>query len=152
MVQEFRIILDYIFDYSHISTCIYGVALVSRIDKITALFCKRDPEKRRYSAKGSYNFIDPTDRSHCILPYRKRKRHITAPDTATQFFLLYRSECIYSYVNALHFLFLDRASKRQIILPNSTRILLDHIFDPVIERLWVAHLQFRPVYAHTYAY
>ena len=42
----------------------YGVALVSRIDKITGLFCKRDLLKRRYSAKETYNFVDPTDRSH----------------------------------------------------------------------------------------
>jgi len=44
----------------------YGVAVVSRIDKIIGLFCKRDLSKRRYSAKETYNFIDPTDRSHPI--------------------------------------------------------------------------------------
>jgi len=44
-----------------------GVALVSRIDKIMSLFCKRALQKRRYSAKETYNFIDPTDRSHPIL-------------------------------------------------------------------------------------
>ena len=44
----------------------YGVALVSRIDKIIGLFCKRDLLKRRYSAKETYNFIDPTDRSYPI--------------------------------------------------------------------------------------
>jgi len=43
-----------------------GVAVVSRIDKIIGLFCKRDLSKRRYSAKETYNFIDPTDRSHPI--------------------------------------------------------------------------------------
>ena len=43
---------------------LYGVALVSRIDKIRGLFCKRGLQKRRYSAKETYNFIDPTDRSH----------------------------------------------------------------------------------------
>ena len=42
----------------------YGVALVSRIEKIVGLFCKGDLLKRRYSAKETYNFIDPTDRSH----------------------------------------------------------------------------------------
>ena len=30
------------------------------------LFCKKDLEKRRYSAKETYNFIDPTDLSHPI--------------------------------------------------------------------------------------
>jgi len=42
------------------------VASVSRIDKIVGLFYKRALEKRRYSAKETYNLIDPTDRSHPI--------------------------------------------------------------------------------------
>jgi len=45
----------------------YGVALVSRIDKMIGLFCKRALQKRRYSAKVTYNLIDPTDRSHPIV-------------------------------------------------------------------------------------
>jgi len=44
----------------------YGVALVCRIDKIIGLFCKRALQKRQYSAKETYNCIDPTDRSHPI--------------------------------------------------------------------------------------
>ena len=40
--------------------------MVSRIDKIVGLFCKRALQKRQYSAKETYNFIDPTDRSHPI--------------------------------------------------------------------------------------
>jgi len=48
----------------HVWWFTYGVASVSRIDKITGLFCKRALQKRRYSAKETYNFIDPTDRSH----------------------------------------------------------------------------------------
>ena len=46
----------------------YGVALVSRIDKITGLFRERGLQKRRYSAKETYHFNDPTDRSHPITP------------------------------------------------------------------------------------
>ena len=42
----------------------YGVATVSRIDKIIGLFCKRTLYKRRYSAKETYHLIDPTNRSH----------------------------------------------------------------------------------------
>ena len=42
----------------------YGVALVSRIDKILGLFCKRTLLKKLYSAKETYNLIDPTNRSH----------------------------------------------------------------------------------------
>jgi len=45
----------------------YEVALVSRIDKIIGLFCKRALLKRLHSAKETYNFIDPTDRSHPIV-------------------------------------------------------------------------------------
>jgi len=48
----------------HLSTCDYAVASVSRIDKIIALFCKRNLWKRLYYAKETYNFIDPTSRSH----------------------------------------------------------------------------------------
>jgi len=42
----------------------YGVASVSRIEKIIGLFCKRALSKRRYSAKETYHLINPTDRSH----------------------------------------------------------------------------------------
>jgi len=45
----------------------YVVALVSRIDKIIGLFCKRALKKRQYSAKETCNFIDPTNLSHPIL-------------------------------------------------------------------------------------
>jgi len=44
-----------------------GVALVSRIDKMIGLFCKRALQKSQYSAKETYNFIDPTNRSHPIV-------------------------------------------------------------------------------------
>ena len=42
------------------------MATMSRILKITGLFCKRALEKRRYSAKETYNFKEPTNRSHPI--------------------------------------------------------------------------------------
>jgi len=44
----------------------YGVATVSRIDKIIGLFCKRALYKRQYSAEETYNLVDPTDRNHPI--------------------------------------------------------------------------------------
>ena len=57
------------YSYIHV-VCIhivcYRVALISRIDKNIALFCKTALLKRRYSAKETYNLIDPTDRSHPI--------------------------------------------------------------------------------------
>jgi len=42
----------------------------SHIAKDTGLFCKKAQWKRRYSAKETYDFIDPTDRSHPILSYQ----------------------------------------------------------------------------------
>ena len=50
----------------------YGVATISRLLKIAGLFCKRALSKRRHSAKETYNFIDPTDRSHPITCYKKQ--------------------------------------------------------------------------------
>ena len=44
----------------------YGVALVSRIDKMIGLFCTRALWNRQYSTKETYDVIDPTNRSHPI--------------------------------------------------------------------------------------
>ena len=44
----------------------YGVATTSRLLKSISLFCKRALQKRLYSAKETYNFEEPTDRSHPI--------------------------------------------------------------------------------------
>jgi len=69
-------------------SCIYGVALISRIDEIIGLFCKRALSKRRYSAKETYNLIDPTDRSHpicihiyanCVFIYTQAAVHGSSP-------------------------------------------------------------------------
>ena len=43
------------------------MASTSRLLKITGLFCKRARWKRLYSAKETYNFKEPTNRSHPIL-------------------------------------------------------------------------------------
>ena len=47
-------------------TSSYGVASTSRLLKIIGLFCKRALSKRRYSAKETCNFKEPTNRSHPI--------------------------------------------------------------------------------------
>ena len=47
----------------------YGVATISRLLKIICLFCKRALFKRRYSAKETYDFKEPTNRSHSICMY-----------------------------------------------------------------------------------
>jgi len=59
--------------YAHMCTCIlviardrYGGASSSRLLKITGLVCKRDLQKRLYSAKETYDFKEPTHRSHPI--------------------------------------------------------------------------------------
>ena len=44
----------------------YGVATISRLLKIIGLLCKRALWKRRYSAKETYNFKEPNNRSHPI--------------------------------------------------------------------------------------
>ena len=44
----------------------YVVATINRLLKIIGLFCKRALLKRRYSAKETYNFKEPTNRSHHI--------------------------------------------------------------------------------------
>jgi len=46
---------------------LYGVATISRLLKIIGLFCKRDLLKKRYSTKETYNFKEPTNRSHPLL-------------------------------------------------------------------------------------
>jgi len=63
--------------------CCYGVASVSRIDKIIGLFCKRALQKRHYSAKETYNLIDSTNRSHPIYIYM----------------YIYVYVCIYMYIH-----------------------------------------------------
>jgi len=44
----------------------YGVATISRLLKMLGLFCTRTLQKRLYSAKETYNFKEPTNRSHPI--------------------------------------------------------------------------------------
>ena len=44
-----------------------GVATISRLLKITGLSCQRALEKRGYSAKETYDYKEPTNRSHPIV-------------------------------------------------------------------------------------
>jgi len=46
------------------SHVLYGVATISRLLKITGLFCKKALQKRLYSANETYNSKEPTTRSH----------------------------------------------------------------------------------------
>jgi len=45
---------------------VYGVATISRIDKITGLFCRIWSLLHRSFAKETYNLIDPTNQNHLI--------------------------------------------------------------------------------------
>ena len=40
--------------------------MISKLLKVIGLFCKRALLKRRFSAKETYNFKEPTDRSHHV--------------------------------------------------------------------------------------
>ena len=53
----------------HINRNKYGVASISRLLKIIGLFCKRALQKRLYSANETYDFREPTNRSHLITSY-----------------------------------------------------------------------------------
>ena len=57
----------------HHMKCIRGLASTSRLLKIISFFCKRAPYKRRYSAKETCNFKEPTNRSHpiCLSDHRR---------------------------------------------------------------------------------
>ena len=59
----------------------YGVAATSRLLKRIGLFCKRDLQKRRYSAKETCNFKEPTNRSYPI-PHFPGKRALHFIKTA----------------------------------------------------------------------
>ena len=53
--------------YPVLSYNTYGVATSSRLLKIIGLFCKKALWKRRFSAKDTSNFKEPTNRSHPIV-------------------------------------------------------------------------------------
>jgi len=58
----------------------YGVATISRLLQIIGLFCKRAPQKRLYSTKETYDFKEPTNRSHPILAHPNTLSHIFGRD------------------------------------------------------------------------
>jgi len=57
----------------------YGVASSSRLLKIIGLFCKRALQKRPIFSKETYNFKEPTTRSHPIHPRNPPNRETHSP-------------------------------------------------------------------------
>jgi len=77
-VSTYRHTHLYIFNtcvYISMSTSwyVYGVATISRLLKIIGFFCKRALYTRWYSAKETYNYKEPTSRSHPISTYGHTK-------------------------------------------------------------------------------
>ena len=52
------------------------MASISRLLKIIGLFCKRALQKRLYSAKETYDFKEPTNRSHPIAVCEKMGSYV----------------------------------------------------------------------------
>ena len=56
----------------------YGVATISRLLKIIGLFCKKDLQMRPIFSKETYNFKQPTNRSHPILNSLSHKERLNS--------------------------------------------------------------------------
>jgi len=56
---------------------VYGVATVSRIDKIICFFCRISSLLYGLFAEETYNFIDPANRSHPIVDCRRFEHQST---------------------------------------------------------------------------
>ena len=66
----------------------YGVATISRLLKITGLFCKKDLQKRQYFAKETYDLKEVTKLRHpiCVYAYIHAYKY---PHKRTQMFTLW---------------------------------------------------------------
>jgi len=78
------------------------VATISRLLKIIGLFCKRGLQKRRYSAKETYDFQERTNRSHPTVGCDS-DIHVSSLAEATEEARLQRDE-----------LFLHRQQRRHV--------------------------------------
>ena len=82
-----------------------GVATISRLLKIINLFCKRALQKRRYSAKETYNFKKPTSRSHpreCVHSVTRRCMNTYVRDIClqqTHIFVIQMHKYMYIYIH-----------------------------------------------------
>jgi hypothetical protein len=87
----------------------YWVATISRLLQIIGLFCEKALEKRRFSAKETYNLKEPTDRSHPICSYRdiyiQATNSGTAGETAHKGDVSYRCRDIDMYIQRYRYIY-----------------------------------------------
>jgi len=125
----------------------YGVALVSRLLKIICLFCKRALQKRGYSAKETYDFKEPTNRSHPICPakyhgcvYSHSKWCSSNHDVRHQYVYIYMSICVYVYIHIYIYIY--------ICICTSAIYIYIHIYVYVYICIYV----YIYIYIHMYIY
>jgi len=98
--------------YIRLSIYTYGVATISRLLTIIGLFCKRALSKRLYSAKETYYFKEPTNRSHPIYVCTHSARYASrlcvcniyihaAPATSHVDVCIHISTCIYTQTHSV---------------------------------------------------
>ena len=75
-------------------TCSDGVASIRRLLKIIGLFCKRALQKR-YSAKETYDFREPTNRSHPIALIHHDRSHPIAAKSRNLEILFAKTTCFW---------------------------------------------------------
>jgi len=84
----------------------YGVATWSRLRKIIRLFCERALWKRRYSAKETYHFKEPTNRSYPIPNSVRVNSHIHSHTHThpidTHYMYIYPRMCIFINIHKTH--------------------------------------------------
>ena len=78
----------------------YGVATISRLLKIIGLFCKNPLQKRRYSAKETYTFKEPTTFSHPIVAHTHTQSELWALLRCVRAVVLVCDTCIHILKNS----------------------------------------------------
>jgi len=99
---------------SHVA---YGVATIRRLLKIIGVFCKRALQKRIHSAKETYNFKEPTNRSHpgvyeCVIPVHFMDTP-PAPHVSHLWVMCYRKESCHEWMR--------RATKKGVMSNMNTK-------------------------------
>jgi len=72
LLQKRHIFLEGLLIVATSSISCHGVATISRLFEMIGLFCKRALLLRRYSARETYDFKEPTNRSHPMIPWNTK--------------------------------------------------------------------------------